>query len=68
MEEAKEEAKRGRKTKKKQQQQLQYEAVVGPREFTRAATLHAVAKHIATDNQVGRQPLSCSKKLTLTHL
>ncbi len=52
MEEAKELEKQGRKTKKQTQQQLKYEAVVGPREFNRAGTLHAVAKLIATNNQV----------------
>jgi len=55
MEEAKELEKQGWKTKKQTQQQLQYEAVVGTHEFTRAGTLHAVAKLIATNNQVCRQ-------------
>lgn len=36
----------------KQQQLLDYTKVTGPREFTRDGVLHAVAKLIATDNQV----------------
>jgi hypothetical protein len=44
--------KRGRQTKKKAQQLLDFKGVVGPREFTRAGTLQAVAKLIATNNQV----------------
>jgi len=38
--------------KKKAQLQLKLESVVGPREFTRSETLQAVAKLIATNNQV----------------
>ena len=34
------------------QQQLTFKPKIGPREFTRAGTLHAVAKLIATNNQV----------------
>lgn len=34
------------------QQQLAFKPMVGPREFTRAGTLHAVANLIATNNQV----------------
>jgi len=34
------------------QQQLQFQSVTGPREFTRAAVLHAVTKLIATNDQV----------------
>ena len=34
------------------QQQLEFKTVIGPREFTRARTLHAVATLIATNNQV----------------
>jgi len=52
MEEAKEEAKRGRLTKKQTQQQLDFQSVTGPREFTRARTLDAITKLIATNNQV----------------
>jgi hypothetical protein len=52
MEEAKELAKKGRKTKKQAQQLLAFETMVGPREFTRAGTLHAVAKLVTTNNQV----------------
>ena len=52
MEEEKELEKRGRKTKKQAQQLLDFEVVVGPREFTRAHTLEAVARLIATNNQV----------------
>lgn len=52
MEEEKEEAKRGQVTKKKTQQLLDLASVTGPREFTRARTLEAVTKLIATNNQV----------------
>ena len=52
MEEAKEEEKRGRTTKKQKQQQLDFKTMAGPREFTRAGILNAVAKLIATNNQV----------------
>ena len=52
MEEEKEAANRGRLTQKQQQQQLSFKTVTGPREFTRAAVLHAVTKLIATNNQV----------------
>jgi hypothetical protein len=34
------------------QQQLGFKPMIGPREFTRAGTLHAVASLIATNNQV----------------
>jgi hypothetical protein len=34
------------------QQQLAFKAMIGPREFTRAGTLNAVANLIATNNQV----------------
>lgn len=34
------------------QQQLNFKTMIGPREFTRAGTLNAVAKLIATNNQV----------------
>jgi len=52
MEEEKELEKRGRTTKKQAQQLLNFESVTGPREFTRAGTLQAVAKLITTNNQV----------------
>jgi hypothetical protein len=52
MEEDKEAEKQGRLTKKQQQQQLSFQTVTGPREFTRAGVLHAVTKLIATNNQV----------------
>lgn len=52
MEEEKEAEKRGRLTKKQQQQQLSFQTVTGPCEFTRASVLHAVTKLIATNNQV----------------
>jgi len=48
MEEEKEAEKRGRLTKKKEQQTLSFKTVTGPREFTRAGVLHAVANLIAT--------------------
>jgi hypothetical protein len=34
------------------QQQLGFKPMIGPHEFTRAGTLHAVANLIATNNQV----------------
>jgi hypothetical protein len=34
------------------QQKLGFKVMTGPREFTRAGTLHAVANLIATNNQV----------------
>jgi len=52
MEEEKEAEKRGRLTKKQQQQRLTFQTVTGPREFTRAAVLHAVTKLIATNHLV----------------
>jgi hypothetical protein len=52
MEEEKASEERGRQTKKKQQQTLDFKLVTGPREFTRAGVLHAVAALIATNNQV----------------
>lgn len=52
MEEEKAEEERGRLTNKKQQQQLDFKTVTGPREFTQAGTLHAIVKLIATNNQV----------------
>jgi hypothetical protein len=52
MEEEKEAEKRGQLTQKQQQQQLSFQTVTGPHEFTRAAVLHAVTKLIATNNQV----------------
>jgi len=59
MEEAKEEAKRGRLTKKQTQQQLNFKSVTGPREFTRARTLDTITKLIATNNQVCFSALHC---------
>jgi len=64
MEEAKELAEQGRKTKKQAQQLLAFESVVGPREFTRGGTLHAVAKLISTNNQVGGSYILKKMKLT----
>ena len=52
MEEAKAEEQRGWLTKKQMQQKLDFKTMTGPREFTRSAVLHAVAKFIATNNQV----------------
>jgi hypothetical protein len=51
MEEEKEAKIKGNKTKKGQQL-LDFKSVTGPREFTREDVLHAVAKLIATNNQV----------------
>ena len=51
MEEEKDARARGQLTKK-EQQQLAFQTVTGPREFTRARTLHAVTKLIATNDQV----------------
>jgi hypothetical protein len=39
-------------TEKHGQQHLGFTTIIGPREFTRAQTLHAVAILIATNNQV----------------
>ena len=50
MEEEKEAEASGHMTKK--QQQLDFQTVMGPREFTREGVLHAVAKLIATNDQV----------------
>jgi hypothetical protein len=52
MEENKASEERGRQTKKKTQQTLDFKSVTGPREFTRSGVLHAVAALIATNNQV----------------
>lgn len=52
MEAEKEAAERGRTTKKKWQQTLAFDGVVAPSEFTREGILHAVAKLIATNDQV----------------
>jgi len=52
MEEEKEAEKQGRLTKKQQQQQLTFETVTGPSEFTRAGVLNAVTKLIAANNEV----------------
>ena len=38
--------------KEHSQQELGFEVMIGPHEFTRAGTLHAVANLIATNNQV----------------
>lgn len=48
MEEEKAAEKQGRMTKKQQQQQLDFESVTGPREFTRTGVLQSVAKLVAT--------------------
>jgi hypothetical protein len=52
MQEEKEEDKRGRLSNKQRQQQLDFKTMTGPREFTRAGILDAVARLIATNNQV----------------
>jgi hypothetical protein len=52
MEEEKDAERRGRLTKKQQQQQLDFKTVIGPREFTRAGVLQAVTTLIATNNEV----------------
>jgi hydrogenase maturation factor len=52
MEEEKEAEKKGRLTKKQEQQRLTFQTVTGPRDFTRGGVLNAVAKLIATNNQV----------------
>ncbi len=48
----KEDEERGRNAKNEVQQTLNFTVATGPREFTRAATLQAVSKLIATDNLV----------------
>ena len=55
MEAAKDAEQQGRSTKKEMQQQLDFQKMMGPREFTRAGVLHAVAMLIATNNQVSCQ-------------
>ena len=52
MEEEKVEEERGRLSNKGKQQRLDFKMVTGPREFTRANVLHAVANLITTNNQV----------------
>jgi hypothetical protein len=64
MEEEKELAEQGWKTKKQAQQLLTFESVVGPCEFTQGRTLHAMAKLISTNNQVG----VCLLKKKKTHM
>ena len=54
--------KQGKQTKKKIQQTLDFEAVTGPREFTRENVLNAVAKLIASNNQVCFSPIATSRK------
>ena len=51
-EQEKEAIKTGKMTEKQAQQILDFKAVTGPREFTREGVLHAVAKLIATNDQV----------------
>ena len=41
-----------KKKQKQRQLELDFKAVTHPQEFTRAGTLHAVAKLIATNHQV----------------
>lgn len=53
MEKEKEEEETSQSTKKQMQQTLDFKTMTGPREFTRSGVLHAVAKFIATNNQVG---------------
>jgi hypothetical protein len=49
------------------QSKLGFEKVIGPREFTRAGTLDAVAKLIVTNNQVSESlPYSPLSKLTFS--
>ena len=52
MEEEKAAKEQGQLMKKQQQQQLDFQTVTGPHEFTRVGTLHAVTKLIATNNEV----------------
>lgn len=61
MQAEKESEKQGVQTKKKIQQGLDFENVTGPHEFTRAGVLHAVAKLIASNNQV------CCQSHSLLH-
>jgi hypothetical protein len=53
MEEEKDAKDQGQRTKKQQQHLLDFKNVTGLHEFAREAALHAVAKLIATNNQVG---------------
>ena len=52
MEKAKAEEKSGQLRKKGMQQELDFKTMTGPREFTRANTLHQVSMLIATNNLV----------------
>ena len=49
------------------QQQLGFKKMIGPREFTRAGTLHAVANLIATNNQVSFFMIHCVQDSSRTH-
>ena len=68
MEEEKLAEKQGQLTKKMQQQQLGFKTITGPQEFMRAATLHAVMKLIATNNQVSCQSVLSMRRLFSTYL
>jgi hypothetical protein len=60
----KQDEERVQKDKNEVQQTLNFTAFVGPREFTRADTLHAVSKLIATDNQVSHWAVLSSQNIT----
>ena len=45
----------GQDAKEQGQQKLGFMPIIGPREFTRATTLDAITKLIATNNQVSLQ-------------
>ena len=49
---ARQKAVQGAKDGQQQLDNMGFKAMTGPREFTRAGTLHAVANLIATNNQV----------------
>jgi hypothetical protein len=55
MKEEKDQVKGGRMSNKQKQQELDFKTITGPREFTRAGILDAVAKLIVTNNQVSNQ-------------
>ena len=52
----------GQEAKAHGQQQLGFVPMIGPHEFTRPATLHTVAKLIATNNQVSFLSVALGKR------
>ena len=61
MQEEKESENKQQHNRTKKQQQLDFQAITGPCEFTREGALHTVAKLIATNNQVYVSRLSSTE-------